>query len=488
MSGPRPWPAIAMELRVLETDFRATPCRTRLPFRFGIATLTEAPTLQVRVVVETAAGQRAVGHAAELLVPKWFEKDPAKSPQEDLEALAASARAAAAAWSEPAAGCASVFAHWWRVYGACAGAVPTDAPDRLVRGFGVALLERAVMDAACRAAGLAFAVALRADLFAFRPGQIDARLEGWTAATGLSTPAQRVFLRHTVGLLDTLREADLDAASRLDDGLPDSLEGAIRRHGLRWFKIKIGGAAPADRARLLAIAATLRDFAGAGARLMLDGNEQFPDLAPLLDLLEGLPADPAGAWLRERLAYVEQPLPRAASLDPAHAAGLARLARIAPPVLDEGDAGVESFPAALAVGWRGVSVKNCKGVFRALLNRAWCGRVPGAFQTGEDLTNLPVLALQQDLATQAALGMEHVERNGHHYFAGLDHLPAAEAEAALLAHPDLYERGAGRIVLRIRNGVLELGSLQRPGFGYDLPIPPPARAPLGARVAEVLET
>ena len=67
-----------------------------------------------------------------------------------------------------------------------------------------------------------------------------------------------------------------------------------------------------------------------------------------------------------------------------------------------------------------MSVKNCKGVFRALLSRGLCELADdGSFQSAEDLTNLPVLALQQDLATIAALGLPHVERNGHHYFKGL---------------------------------------------------------------------
>jgi len=38
--------------------------------------------------------------------------------------------------------------------------------------------------------------------------------------------------------------------------------------------------------------------------------------------------------------------------------------------------------------------------------------------TGEDLCNLGPVAFLQDLAMMALLGIEHVERNGHHYFAG----------------------------------------------------------------------
>src|SRR5690606_14437090 len=81
-------------------------------------------------------------------------------------------------------------------------------------------------------------------------------------------------------------------------------------------------------------------------------------------------------------------------------------------------------------------------------------------------TNLPVVALQADLASVAMLGITHVERNGHHYFRGLDHLTPAEQAEALARHGDLYaptERGA---VLRIDEGRITIGSLQTAGMGF----------------------
>ena len=60
-----------------------------------------------------------------------------------------------------------------------------------------------------------------------------------------------------------------------------------------------------------------------------------------------------------------------------------------------------------------------------------------AFQSAEDLTCLPVLSLQQDLAVVAALGFAHCERNGHHYAYGMSAAPEAEQEAFLAAHPDV---------------------------------------------------
>src|SRR5690606_7703905 len=87
------------------------------------------------------------------------------------------------------------------------------------------------------------------------------------------------------------------------------------------------------------------------------------------------------------------------------------------------------------------------------------------FLSAEDLTCLPVVSLQADLAVVAALGIAHVERNGHHYFRGLDHLPPTEAKAALAAHPDLYTRAQDRGQLRIADGQIVVGSQLVLGLG-----------------------
>src|SRR5262249_28105381 len=58
--------------------------------------------------------------------------------------------------------------------------------------------------------------------------------------------------------------------------------------------------------------------------------------------------------------------------------------------------------------------------------------------TGEDLANIGPVALLQDLAVCACLDLQGVERNGHHYFAGLSMFPEEVQRQGLAAHPDLY--------------------------------------------------
>jgi len=326
----------------------------------------------------------------------------------------------------------------------------------------VTLCERALMDATCRSAGLSFHTALREDLFGFRPGDVHAELDGFAPEI---EPSSRMFVRHTVGIVDPLSPDEL--TEPIDDGLPETLTDDIARYGLSYFKLKIGGDQDADFARLLQIADVLERHAPE-YEFTLDANEQYKDLGSLRGLLGRLADDSSGSRMLQRLLFIEQPLPRNLTFDLESRKDLAAVSEIAPVIIDEADCGIDAFRLAVGLGYRGISIKNCKGVFRALLNRGLCEVLDGdLFQSAEDLTNLPVLALQQDLTTIAALGVKHAERNGHHYFRGLDHLPPALASAALVSHPDLYAPHGDGVAVRIEAGQMQIGSLQCAGYGYD---------------------
>ena len=458
------------EIEIEEVELRATRCRTRLPFRFGIVTLTEAPVLVARVCARVD-GVVSEGFSADLCVPKWFEKDPHKSVRDDVATLFRSADRAARAW---VGGAGTPFSVWHGAHRRCLDG-DLASGVRLVDGFGVALVERAMIDATCRAGGVSFAEALEQDRFGFDAAALLPELAGEARATSdslLAAPRRSsVLVRHTVGGLDPLRTADVSPAMRGDDGHPVALEEDIARFGLRAFKLKAGGEPENDAERLCEIVRVVEEAGASRPIYSLDANESYDDVATVGALLDRLEADPDGRRLVESLVYLEQPLPRTRTLDPDTAADVRALAERVPLLIDEADDSVDAFARATGFGYRGVSVKNCKGVFRALANRALVlARDDGSFQTSEDLTNLPMLPLQQDLATVAALGLEHSERNGHHFFPGLDVLPEREAEAALEAHPDLYERRGDRIVLRVEDGALSLACADSTGYGYSAPV------------------
>jgi hypothetical protein len=86
--------------------------------------------------------------------------------------------------------------------------------------------------------------------------------------------------------------------------------------------------------------------------------------------------------------------------------------------------------------------------------------------SGEDLGNVGPISLAQDLAAQAALGVTSVERNGHHYFAGLAQFPRGLQAYALAHHAGLYvPAAAGWPRLDVREGRLALATVNATPFG-----------------------
>jgi hypothetical protein len=131
---------------------------------------------------------------------------------------------------------------------------------------------------------------------------------------------------------------------------------------------------------------------------------------------------------------------------------------------------VGDLPRALALGYAGTSHKNCKGIVKGIANACLLEKRRRAGEsvvlTGEDLCNLGPVALLQDLAIMALLGIEHVERNGHHYYRGLSLWPTDWQDTVLVAHGDLYQRHRdGFASLHIREGRVALGSVNTAPFG-----------------------
>ena len=150
-----------------------------------------------------------------------------------------------------------------------------------------------------------------------------------------------------------------------------------------------------------------------------------------------------------------------------------------PIIIDESDGELESLPNALSIGYSGTSHKNCKGIFKGIANACLLesNRQAGmaTMMSGEDLCNVGPIAVIQDLAVMATLGIESVERNGHHYMAGLSQLPKKTQTQVINTHPELYIEGKmGWPTLKIANGEINLESVnEQPlgvGFALDLSV------------------
>ena len=452
----------APRLRLVEARFFERPVKLRLPFRFGVVTLTEAPQIFVRARVRTD-GREGEGVSAELLVPKWFDKSPELSHEDNFNQLRTALGIArkhllAAGENTPFGLSASVEA---AVHAECAAR----KLGGLIASFGLALLDRAILDALGRVESRTIFQLARDNRFALT-SETAPDLTGFDLDKflGKLEPARSIHVRHTVGLVDALTEAETGA--RLNDGLPESLEEAIAAYGHRYFKLKVGGSLDADLDRLSRIAAVL-DRASAPYFATLDGNEQYSDIDAVAALWRRIGEEPRLARLKSSILLLEQPIARSASLEKSVAA----LADEVPIEIDESDGDIGAFPRARALGYRGISSKACKGFYRALLNRArvekWNAEAGARryFMSAEDLTTQSGVAVQQDLAQALLVGATHVERNGHHYVDGMAGAPDAEQEAFRAAHPDLYKRTNGRMRLAIREGQLTLGSLhETPGL------------------------
>jgi hypothetical protein len=447
----------APRFRLLETQRFEWPFKLRLPFRFGVITVTHGRQAVIRARIALDDGTEYWGVAAETLAAKWFDKDPRWSDAQNEQQLRRSLELACE--GTLTAGANTAFGHYADSYAAHVAACGAQQLNPLVASYGRALLDRAMLDALLKAKGLSFAHGLRANIGGMAPHGVVPDLPGFDFAAMLAslTPARRMHARHTVGLVDPITAAD--QSERVDDGLPETVEEVAATYRYSWWKLKVGGNVAADVDRLCRIASVLDRLHG--YQVSLDGNEQYEDAEGVLALWRAMQAEPRLARLNASIAFIEQPVKRAKALDGAMGA----LAAARPVIVDESDGPLDAFVQARALGYTGISSKACKGVWRSLVNfarcRAWnaADPEPRFFMSAEDLTTLAGVCVQQDLALVSAMGLVHVERNGHHFVDGFSGRSKAEAVRFMEAHPDLYADTPRGPRLSIREGVLELGSV-----------------------------
>jgi hypothetical protein len=457
----------AVRFTLVETQRFEWPFRLRMPFRFGVITVTQGRQAVLRARIRLQDGTEAWGIAAETLAAKWFDKDPALSDAQNEHQLRRALELAEQATL--AAGADTAFGHFANSYAAVTAAAAAEKLNPLVASYGRALLDRAMLDALLKARGAGFWDGMRANIGGMAQHAVAPDLAGFDFAGMLAAaqPLQRLHARHTVGLVDPITAAD--QSERVEDGLPETLEEVTASYRHRYWKLKVGGNVQADVERLSRIASVLDRLHG-GYHASLDGNEQYEDAEGALALWRAMEAEPRLKKLCASILFIEQPVKRARALE----TGMSALAAARPVIIDESDGPLDAFVTGRALGYAGVSSKSCKGVWRSLVNLARCrawnaeeGR-ERYFMSAEDLTTLAGVCVQQDLALVALLGLPHVERNGHHFIDGFNGRPKAEAYRFLEAHPDLYADTPRGPRLAIREGMLEIGSLATPGLGATL--------------------
>ncbi len=442
------------------------------PFRFCAVTINDAVQVFVRVEIEVQGRGVSTGATAEMLAPKWFDKRPQLTDEQSVAEMRRALQIARGLYLAN-----KTFDTAFGLHAACIGAqaevcAKEDIPT-LAAGYGPAEIDKAILDGLLRAAGVNFF-----DGMAQNIAGIDARLSRDLADSdiarflGSRKRLPRVAVRHTVGMDDKVED---------EGGVADPKENS----GARYFKLKLRGDPEADAARLILIGkelATLPHEYG----VTLDANEQYVDLSALGALVDRLERDRSLKPIAAKLLYVEQPMPREVT----RRSPLGALAR-RDFIIDEADDSYDAFPEARALGYRGVSSKSCKGLYKSIVNATraakWSTEGDKYFISGEDLTCQAGLAVQQDLALGALIGITHAERNGHHYVDGFAETPITEARAFMAAHGDLYGEATGKIRLAIHDGDLLTDSLTAPGFASAVHPDWSALAPMTLAKARTLE-
>jgi hypothetical protein len=440
---------VPLRLAVRDIAFFERAIPFARPFRFGAVTINHAVQVFVRVEIEVEGKGAATGATAEMLAPKWFDKRPHLSDEQSAAQMRRTLEIARELYLANKG-----FDTAFGLHAACIGtqiaACTKEDIPALAAGYGSAEIDKAILDALLRAAGINFF-----DGMAENIAGIDARLsrdlsdDDVARFLGRCKRLPRVAVRHTVGMDDKVEGKG---------GVADPRESS----GARYFKLKLRGDPEADAARLILIGRELATLAH-DYGVTLDANEQYADLEALGALVDRLDRDHALRPIASKLLYIEQPMPREVT----KRSPLGRLSR-RDFIIDEGDDSYGAFPAARALGYRGVSSKSCKGFYKSIVNATraakWSAEGGKYFISGEDLTCQAGLSVQQDLALGALLGVAHAERNGHHYVDGFADTPIAEARAFMAAHGDLYSDAGGKIRLAIHDGDLTTDSLNVPGF------------------------
>ncbi|MFL5215824.1 MAG: mandelate racemase, partial [Microvirga sp.] len=282
----------APRLKLVEVERYERDVRLRLPFRFGVTTVTHATQAVIRATIALPDGHTEQGVAAETLAAKWFDKNLALSDEQNLDQLRQSLAIAIELYT--ARGFDTPFGLYAGVYREQQARGAALDLNPLVASYGPALLDRAIADALGRATGHSFPEMVSQNLLGIRATDLTPDLAGFDigAFLGGLRMAPLIEVRHTVGLVDPITAGDQKPGERVDDGLPETLEEVVRHYRGRYYKLKVGGNVAADLDRLARIAAVL-DRELPAYRATLDGNEQYESVEGIAELWRRMRETPA---------------------------------------------------------------------------------------------------------------------------------------------------------------------------------------------------
>jgi L-alanine-DL-glutamate epimerase-like enolase superfamily enzyme len=448
------------DIRIVEVTHQYEEFHYRAPYQFGGRTVDRVTLLNVDCRVRTGDGKEAWGFGSMTLGNAWaFPAAPHDVGLGAMKALADELRPLTAACDESGHPV-DLFRVLEPEYLRAATAVSKKRELQVPIPKLCTLVVASAFDAAIHDAyGKTFGVSCYET---YRPSHMTRDLSHDLGAEFKgefldryvpSAPQPRMPVFHSVGASDPLEAVDVH--TRIDDGLPNTLEEWIPRDGLIRFKIKLnGGDVEADIARILRIDRIVTRMEAARGvtdwKYLLDFNEGCPHVAYLLECLRRVrEATPAGF---ERILYIEQPTARDLQKDRANV--MHEAAKLRPIVIDESLTDLETLLLAREMGYTGVALKACKGQSHALVMAAAAQKF-GMFLCVQDLT-CPGASLIHSAGIAARVpGNAGIEANARQF------VPVANA-AWEKRFPGLFT---------IRDGMMNTGQLTGPGLGA---VPPRA--------------
>ena len=447
------------------------PIRNRVPLKFGPEVTTEVTCARVRMTVEDRDGKRASGWGETPLSVGWVWPSQL-SYEERHQALRALSLEIARAWlkSPVAPGHPMEVGH--RFQAEVLPKVVGDFNNRESREHEkvpllAALVCTSAFDLALHDAyGVLHGVPtyetynqqfMNVPLHVFlKPAQGSdvSFADRWPEEFLVRPPLETIPAWHLIGGNDPIDASEL-TGTEPDDGYPVLLRDWIIRDGLKCLKVKLRGDDMAwDYDRLLKVGKlaieTQVDWLTADFNCTVEQPEY---VNTILDRL--LKEQPR---IYGMMLYVEQPFPY--DLE-AHRIDVHSVSARKPLFMDESAHDWRFVRLGRELGWTGVALKTCKTQTGAILSLCWA-KAHGMTLMVQDLSN-PMLAQIPHVLLAAHAGtIMGVESNGMQFYPD-----ASLPEAAV--HPGLYRR---------TGGLLDLGTIRGPGFGYrvgeikrELPVP-----------------
>jgi L-alanine-DL-glutamate epimerase-like enolase superfamily enzyme len=425
----------------------------RTPIKFGGRVVVDVVLLNVTVDVETRDGRRGQGCGSMPMGNVWGWPTDKVSGDDTLAAMVSlGERLAAGANDYAEAGHPLEITHDLAAdYDPVANAVTEEAGlaepmPRLAQLVSASPLEAAIHDAFGKTLGqnsynLLGPEFVNTDLSKYLTDEfVGEYLDYYT----LRDPKPQMPLYHLVGALDPLTDADIE--SRLNDGIPETLNEWILADGLTHLKIKLSGDdMDWDVSRVAGVekvAVETQKKRGCEVwHYSLDFNERCSSVQYVLDFLNRVSEVSPSAL--GRVQYIEQPTHRDLRANPENR--MHEAAKIKPVVIDESLVDLESLQLAREQGYSGVALKACKGHSEALLMGAAAQKYK-LFLCVQDLTCPGASFLHSSSLAARIPTIAAIEGNSRQY------CPAGNADWAE-RYPSMFNITEGVVGTSVLDGV-----------------------------------